>query len=210
MKISSGNSRQTILATVLGVLALGAVLYIYEEIFATGTPAPALQAAAVTAPMNPASAPAVRGDTESAAKKAGTTSAALDPTLHMDAMLVSESVEYSGSGRNIFSAASAPPLVAIPQPVAPARPQPNLQAALPPPQPTGPPPLPPIDLKFFGTETSAKGTRLAFLLHDETVYTASAGDIVMRRYRILAVDAKTIQIEDMQNSNKQTLPLLAN
>jgi hypothetical protein len=34
----------------------------------------------------------------------GTASAALDPTLHMEAMLVTESVEYSGSGRNIFSA----------------------------------------------------------------------------------------------------------
>ena len=32
----------------------------------------------------------------------------------------------------------------------------------------------------------------------------------MRRYKILAVDAKTIQVEDLQNNNKQTLPLLAN
>jgi hypothetical protein len=34
--------------------------------------------------------------------------------------------------------------------------------------------------------------------------------VVLRRYRVIAVDAKTIQVEDMQNHNSQTLPLLAN
>jgi hypothetical protein len=86
----------------------------------------------------------------------GTTSAALDPTLHMEAMLVSESVEYAGSGRNIFSPNSAPPPVKIQQPIAPAR---NQATNLPPPPVVaqGPPPPPPIDLKFFGIETSADG-----------------------------------------------------
>ena len=56
----------------------------------------------------------------------------------------------------------------------------------------------------------ANGNRQAFLLHDEIVYVASAGDIVLRRYRVITIDAKAIQVEDMQNNNKQTLPLLAN
>jgi hypothetical protein len=68
----------------------------------------------------------------------------------------------------------------------------------------------PIDLKFFGFETSGDGKRQAFLLHNDDVYLASAGDIVMRRYRVVAIDAKTIQVEDMQNKNTQTLPLLTN
>jgi hypothetical protein len=54
------------------------------------------------------------------------------------------------------------------------------------------------------------GARKAFLLHDDIVYTASAGDVVLRRYKVIAVDPKTIQVEDMQNNNKQTLPLLTN
>jgi hypothetical protein len=33
---------------------------------------------------------------------------------------------------------------------------------------------------------------------------------VLRRYRVIAIDARTIQVEDMQNKNTQTLPLLAN
>jgi hypothetical protein len=78
-----------------------------------------------------------------------------------------------------------------------------------PPPPPKPPP-PPIELKYFGIQTSASGAKQAFLLHDDTVYTASAGDIVLRRYRVISIDAKSIQVEDMQNNNKQTLPLLTN
>ena len=123
-------------------------------------------------------------------------------------MLVTESVVYSGGGRNIFSSISAPPVVAIPKLVAPVRVA--AYVAPPPPQPTGPPPPPPIDLKFFGTATTASGNRQALLLHGEDVVVASAGDIVFRRYRIVNVGARSVEVEDMPNSNKQNLPLLAN
>jgi hypothetical protein len=139
----------------------------------------------------------------------GTSAAALDPTLHMSAMLVSESVDYAGTGRNIFSAQSVPPPVAIQKPVAPARPTIAVAPVGPPPPPPGPPPPPPIDLKFFGTET-VNGTRLAFLLHNDDVLTASAGDVVMRRYKVVSIEAKTIHVEDMQYNNTQTLPLIEN
>jgi hypothetical protein len=220
MKLGTGNRRQTMLAGVLGVLALAACIFIYEEMFGGGsTPSPAPAPAAETAPVTvapparaqsaatgePATASPIVG--ARAAKAVGTTSSALDPTLHMEAMLVSESLEYAGSGRNIFSPNSAPPVV-IPKPIAQARNQVPVQ--MPPPQPVGPPPPPPIDLKFFGFETAANGARQAFLLHNDNVYLASAGDVVMRRYRVIAIDAKTIQVTDLQNNNTQTLPLLAN
>ena len=140
-----------------------------------------------------------------AAKNLGTTSAELDPTLRMEAMLVTESLTYSGSGRNIFSANSAP--VDIPKPVASARPKPGPPP--PPPPPPGPPPPPPIDLKFFGTATAPDGTRRAFLLHGEDVFLASGGDIVQRRYKVISIGANSIVVEDMGNNNRQTLPLLA-
>ncbi len=76
--------------------------------------------------------------------------------------------------------------------------------------PTGPPPPPPIDLKFFGTATSKNGARQAFLLHGEDVFVASPGDVVQRRYRIVTVNANSIVVEDLTNNNRQTLPLLAN
>jgi len=111
---------------------------------------------------------------------------------------------YSGSGRNIFSTASAP--IEIPKPIASARPKPVVPVYTPPP---GPPPPPPIDLKFFGTATSANGKRQAFLLHGQDVFLASEGDIVQRRYRVVGVMASSILVEDMPNNNRQTLPLIA-
>ena len=212
MKTAVDNRRQKILAGVLGVFALGACIFLYEDLFGGSTPPPAPPPADVNAPI------ASKGDTVGAdraigpvARTVGKTSAGLDPTLHMDAMLVSESVVYSGSGRNIFSVNSAPPVV-IPKPIAMARVKLQRVIPCPPncPPPPPPPPPPPIDLKFFGTIAGANGIRQAFLLHDEIVYVASAGDIVLRRYRVITVDAKAIQVEDMQNNNRQTLPLLAN
>jgi hypothetical protein len=140
-----------------------------------------------------------------AAKSLGTTSAQLDPTLRMAAMLVTESLVYTGGGRNIFSSSSVP--IDIPKPIAPVRTAKVVPG--PPPPPPGPPPPPPIDLKFFGTATGANGARRAFLLHGDDVFLASDGDIVQRRYKVISVSATTIVVEDMANSNRQTLPLLA-
>lgn len=212
----SADTRNKAIAIVVFVLIAGGVLY--WELFSGGTPNPAAVAPvnpatvttgansdnAAAAPATVASRPAASGNT---ARKVGGSSAALDPALRMDAMLVAEQVEYSGIGRNIFSPNSAPPIV-IPKPVASVRPT----QALPPPPPvrTGPPPPPPIDLTFFGTETDTAGVRQAILLHDDAVYTAKPGDVVLRRYRIITVDARSIQVEDMVTNNKQTLPMVTN
>jgi hypothetical protein len=179
------------------VLVAAGVLY-YE--LRDDSPAP------VAAPVvvAPATVPTVVKVSGPAAKSLGTTSAQLDPTLRMQAMLVTESLVYSGSGRNIFSASSVP--VELPKPIAPARPKgPVVMVPQPPP---GPPPPPPIDLKFFGTATAANGGRRAFLLHGEDVFLASDGDIVQRRYKVLTVSANSVLVEDLSNNNKQTLPLV--
>jgi hypothetical protein len=183
------------------VLLAGGILY-YE--LRDDTPPPPVAPVVATVPDSPA-ARRTAAQTGNAAKNLGTTSAQLDPTLRMAAMLVTESLVYSGSGRNIFSANSAP--VNIPAPIAPAR-----TKALPPPPPPpppGPPPPPPIDLKFFGTSTAADGNRQAFLLHGDDVFLASAGDIVQRRYKVVSISANSILVEDLTDNNRQTLPLLA-
>jgi hypothetical protein len=182
------------------VLLAGGILY-YE--LRDDTPPPPVAPVVATVPDSPA-ARRTATQTGNAAKNLGTTSAQLDPTLRMAAMLVTESLVYSGSGRNIFSANSAP--VNIPAPIAPAR-----TKALPPPPPPpppGPPPPPPIDLKFFGTSTAADGNRQAFLLHGDDVFLASAGDIVQRRYKVVSISANSILVEDLTDNNRQALPLL--
>jgi len=160
--------------------------------------------------------PSASAPADTAAKLVGTTSAALDPTLHMDAMLVTESVAYEGTGRNIFSAVSAP-VVVIPNATASARvivkkcPPDCPPPPPPPPVKTCPPDCPPIDLRFCGYfESPATGQKRAILLHGDDQFLAYAGDIVMRRYHVISISAKSIEVEDMQNNNKQTLPLLAN
>ena len=204
MNLGSGDRRQTITAVTLGVLALGACFYIYEELFATGgsTPSPTPTATVAPEPARTAS-----GTNAQHAARPVVTTGTLDPTLHMQAMLVSEAVVYSGSGRNIFSAQSAPPPVKIPEPVAGPRPAPPVPC---PPNCPPPPPPPPIDLKFFGVEWGPNGARQACLLHEDGVFIASAGDVVLRRYKVLTIEPKSIQVQDMQNNNTQTLPLLAN
>jgi len=227
MKMASSGSSEDRkkIAAVVGFVLIAAGL-IYFEYFYSDAPATPAPDAAATAPAVSADNKTVAaGDAVpaeiavktvgTAAKPLGTTSAALDPTLHMEAMLVTESLEYSGSGRNIFSASSAP-VVTIPNPITTARPKPGPAPVVvpcppncPPPPPPSPPP--PIDLKFFGiVEASPNGPRQAFLLHEDSVFLASPGDVVLRRYRVVSIAAKSIQVEDMQYKYTQTLPLLTN
>jgi hypothetical protein len=210
MKQTGGKQQpnQIALWSVLGVFVVGCVFYLYTQLSSPSAPPPAAPViktnSTVAAPKTGTVLAVPAGNVAgAAAKNLGTTSAQLDPTLRMDAMLVTESLVYSGSGRNIFSSSSAP--IEIPKVIAQARPKPGPPP--PPPPPPGPPPPPPIDLKFFGTATAANGSRRAFLLRGEDVYLASDGDIVQRRYKVISISANSILVEDMANNNRQTLPL---
>jgi hypothetical protein len=197
----------------IGAFVLVAAGVLYYQLHDDAPPPPPAAPVVVTAPVKAAPVAAKKNSIAtavapggSAAKNLGTTSAQLDPTLRMEAMLVTESLVYSGSGRNIFSASSAP--IDIPKPIAPVRPK-GPVVPPPPPESVGPPPPPPIDLKFFGTATAPDGKRRAFLLHGDDVFLASDGDIVQRKYKVVTVMANSILVEDMTNNNRQTLPLLA-
>ena len=199
MKVGIEDKKKLAVLGVVGVIALGAGVYLYTQL---SDPSPAPVAAPIVA--SPTSPVVKSSGSGTAAKNVGTTAAQLDPTLRMGPMLVTEALVYSGGGRNIFSASSVP--VEIPKAIAPARPK----AALPPPPvvPQGPPPPPPIDLKFFGTSSLENGHRQAFLLHGEDVFLATDGEIVQRRYKVLTVSGNSVLVEDMTNNNRQTLPLI--
>lgn len=200
MKFGAEDKKRLIQAGIAVPLALIGLVYLYVEVFGGSSPPPA--PAPVAALSSTASAPRTAGGT--GAKRVATAPVQLDPTLHPEVMAAAESLVYTGNGRNIFSASAVP--VGIEAPIASARPV----AAKTLPAVYTPPPPPPIDLKFFGTETTADGKRKAFLLHGEDVFIASEGDIVDRRYRVGQVLANSVKVEDMPNNNTQTLPLASN
>ncbi|WP_263408466.1 hypothetical protein [Terriglobus tenax] len=209
MKGNKEEKQKLIAGVIFGVLIVGYLGYFVWDNFLSSPPATAQPKAPVIRDLTPSGAsqgPSRPGKTAApAAKKVGTTAAQLDPTLHMEAMKAAESLEYSGSGRNIFSMSSAPPVVNIPKPVASARPQAQQPAFT---APVGPPPPPPINLRFFGVATRKDGQRQAFLLQGEDVFLAKAGDIVARRYKVMSVNATSAIIVDMTNNNQQTIPLV--
>ena len=218
MKPGAENRKKTVLLGVLGAVAFSGILYnLYAVFGGSSTPPPAV------APISSAPAPVLRGGTANAggssrtgqgsnaavagvaAQKLASTSASLDPTLDQTAMLRTESLVYSGSGRNIFSATYTAAPVALPTNVPPARPGPP-RAFVPPP-PAGPPPPPPIPLKFFGTAQRGRGSKQAFLLSGEDVYLAITGDIVAKRFKVVQILPYGVQVTDLVNNNTQTLPM---
>ena len=123
-------------------------------------------------------------------------------------MLAAEALVYSGLGRNIFGTGSnAAPVTKLAQSAFPARPKTSQLPVTP--VNLGPPPPPPINLKFFGVATRM-GVRRALLLSGDDVFLASQGDIVQRRYRIISIANTSITVEDVPNNNQQSLPLIAN
>ena len=222
MKIGNEDRQKLIIAGVLGFVLIGVGYYFYSAMFGgPATPAPAApvvttvalpgagaepaSTSAVVPATVPAAGPRVK---EAGAVKGSAGNAQLDPTLHMGGMRAAESLVYTGTGRNIFAPGS--PMVveaAIPKPIASART--IAQAASVVPVRTGPAPPPPINLKFFGVATQ-NGKRRALLLQGDDVFLASTGDVIARRYRIVAINTSSITVEDMPNTNKQNLPLLQN
>jgi hypothetical protein len=202
LALGTENKRQVYLlsALVAGILLVGGY-EIYSNLSgpsASSAP-PSVQTPALHAPSDPnASATA---DVE--AQKLS--NAGIDPTLHFDKLAQTEDVDYSGTGRNIFSAESAP---AIPLPIVPARPNSNTPVAQ-----TGPPPPPKppaIDLKYFGYSQDNDKALKAFFIHGEDIFMAHTGEIVDHRFKVGAIHPTSVEITDLAYNNTQNIPLSSN
>ena len=123
----------------------------------------------------------------------------LDPTLDLNLLSKSEEIKYAGNGRNIFVVGSVAS-------IEPARKNGTTDE-------TGirtPPqilPPPPINLKFFGFANQPGETKKVFLSQGEDIFIAAEGDIVDRRYRVLHISPTAVDVEDVINNNRQSLPL---
>jgi hypothetical protein len=209
LALGTENKKQVIIVAVLFVVIV--IIACYELFGSSGgasTPRP-VPVQTATGAARPAAgtqaATAGQGSLGPDAEKLSNDD--LDPTVHFEKLAETEDVEYSGSGRNIFSADSAPAVIE------------NLvkgpraeQAAI---VPSGPAPYvkpqpPPIDLKYFGYTQAKDKTIKAFLIHGEDIFMARSGEIVDHRYKVGNILPASIQITDLGYDNTQTLPLSAN
>jgi hypothetical protein len=211
ISLGTENKRQVYLVVALFVLILIVGGYeLYGSFGGSSTPphpSPVPSPAALqTGSSNPRPAVAAKsassGQGEDAEKLTNT---GLDPTVHFEELEQSEQVEYAGTGRNIFSADSAP--VKIETPLANGR---NDAAVV---LPAGPPPAPKppaIDLKYFGyTQTNDKSIK-AFFTHGDDVFMAKSGEIVDHRYKVGTIQPSSVQVTDLSYNNTQMLPLTSN
>jgi hypothetical protein len=184
VKIGTEDKKKTMIAVVLFVFAVLAVMY--ELWPSSSTPEPATRTTAE------ATAPGGKG-------RAAPVFSKLDPSLRLDLLKGSEDVSYSGSGRDIFHSQAAPE----PDKEIEKAPDPRKQAEA---APTGPPPKPPIPLKFYGF-ASTNNKKQIFLAQGEDIFVAKEGDIVKGRYKVLHVNDRNVEIEDVLGNYSQQIPL---
>jgi hypothetical protein len=131
------------------------------------------------------------------------TDSTLDPRLRLDILAASQSKKYEAGGRNIFRMEELKPITtaiaSVRQPYGPE----------PPPTPTPTPPPPPIPLKFYGFASKGSDPKRIFLADEGEVFVARQGDIVERKYKVIQINNTSVIIEDMLNSNRQTIQVTA-
>ena len=111
MRSGLDNKRNVVILAVLAVMMVGALVYFARSMFGGSSPAPA-PAQQMTTARNEGAAPGAgsRNGGGRAAEKLPPLEK-LDPTLHPELMAGAEALEYSGTGRNIFSLVSEPPKI---------------------------------------------------------------------------------------------------
>ena len=191
MKLGIENRKQVIWLAVLGGIAL--LMLGYEFWPSSPAAAPAVAQSASTAAR-----PGVRRT--ASGRVAPAAEPRLDPTLDLNLLSQSEEIKYAGNGRNIFVAGSMP--IETPRKNGTAREEVG-DVRMPP--PISPPP--PITLKFFGFANRPGETKRVFLSQGEDIFIAAEGDVVDRRYRVLHISPTAVDVEDVLNNNRQSLPL---
>lgn len=210
MPLGLENKRQVYIASALfAAIVLIGGWELYGAFFSTPPasrsapiPPPAL---ALHTPANPHPVAAGASNAGSGQNAAATiTNNGIDPTLHFDRLALTEGVDYSGTGRNIFSADSTPERIETP--IKTAREERAAAASV---IVANEPPKPPaIDLKYFGyTQTKDKSLQ-AFFLHGDDIFAAKSGEIIDHRYKVGVIKPLTVQITDLSYNNTQVLNIV--
>lgn len=122
-------------------------------------------------------------------------------TFHTGRLARIEQIEYSTTGRNIFSSEVTALPIEVPQPIAPTRPAP------PPPSPERPKP-PAIDMKYLGYAQGNDRIDNAILMRGDDSLMAKSGQIVFHHYEIGSIQSTSVQVTDLTNNNTQTINVM--
>jgi hypothetical protein len=191
VKIGAENKKQ--MRWMIALLALALLVGIYNFVdFGTSSAASPSPASSTlgTQPARKSNSPQLADST-------------LDPRLRLDILAISQNKKYETGGRNIFRMEELKPVektvASVRQPYGPE----------PPPTPTPTPPPPPIPLKFYGFASKPNEPKRIFLADEGEVFVARQGDIVERKYKIVQINNTSVVIEDVLNSNRQTVQVTA-
>ncbi len=230
MKLGADRQKTMILG---GLVAIAAVVFYFNVLSddtppSTGSPTAGLVRPNI-APVAPATvnrkSDALRQQREFRPKIARspeerTDPATIDPTLRLETLAKLQTVTMTGAGRNLFEFGAAPP-PAAPK-LDPAKPEPKIipkrrmGPELPPPPPAPvakveppKPQAPPIPLKFYGYVSGTKGgvAKRGFFLDGEEIQIAREGDVIKSRYKVIRFGLSSVEMEDTQFSQRQTLRL---
>jgi len=210
-------------AVLAGIVVVGIGLYFYNSSSNVTITAPSPRTAVTPGPAAASGRTAQRSarvlNTEFRPRVMGSRPddkidpASINPELHLDLLAKVQGIEPAEAGRNLFQFGQPP---APPKPVQPIPsnvPKIPVNQGPPPPvvthnAPSGPPPAPPIDLKYYGYVVSkSDGHKEAFLLDGDNILMVQENQTVKQRYRIVKIALTTIEIEDTQAKNTQTLRL---
>ena len=140
----------------------------------------------------------------------------IDPTLKIDLLAKLQKVPLEGGSRSVFDwgqppAPPPPPHVdpIKPEVIAAQKKKAEEAMAYAKEHPVKPPP-PPIPLKFYGYANRLSGpARQAFFLDGDDIQIKGENDVIRSRYKVIRIGINSATVEDLQNHDQQTLPLVA-
>ncbi len=147
----------------------------------------------------PALKPIANPNLHAVAPAQKSTRSRLDPVLRIDQLSRSEQVEYSGTGRDVFSPVAIP--VVVETPLATGRAT-DIAASLPPVEPPKPPEM---NLKYLGFTETKDRTYTALFTHGDDIFMAKTGDIMFHRFRVGVIQPTSVQVTDLTHNNTQNI-----